>query len=67
MRKLMIDNKTGIVENAIVVADDAFQIEGKTLIASDEDKVGHVYDFSLECFIDTRPKQPDSEVMEEKI
>ena len=51
MNKLVIDDKTGIVENIIVVNDDEFQLDGKTLLENTVGKIGDTYDFDNKVFI----------------
>ena len=52
MNKLVIDDKTGIVENIIVVKGDDFQLKGKTLITNTgQAKIGDTYDFDNKVFI----------------
>ena len=67
MNKLVIDDKTGIVENIIVVKDDKFQLDGKTLLENTVGRIGDTYDFDLKTFTPAPEFQEDDATHNKRI
>lgn len=67
MNKLVIDNETGLVENTIVVKDDEFQLDGKTLLENAVGQIGETYDFTLKTFTPAPEFQEDDATHNKRI
>ena len=67
MNRLVIDNETGLVENSIVVKDDKFQLDGKTLLENTVGKVGDTYDFTSKIFTPEPEFQEDNATYNKRI